>query len=250
MIADCFCFFNELELLKARCEILKDVVDVFVLVESRFTFTGERKILFFEENKHLFDQYNIHHVICDDMPNNGNAWDNEYHQRSKICPVEIANDWLIIGDLDEIPDPGATINAHRNGERDKFYVFRGPTCYYKMTWMSVIWDGSKIVHRSYMNKVSGDPAQFRNIWQGEDRITIDGGWHFSYLLTGEIDESIRYKMNSFSHTEFRNEIDRTISDAKKMIDPRRRGLSRMSISELPEYIQKNQDHYRQIGWID
>lgn len=34
MIYDCFTFFNEIELLKIRMNILNDVVDKFVIVEA------------------------------------------------------------------------------------------------------------------------------------------------------------------------------------------------------------------------
>ena len=57
MIYDCFCFFNELDLLKIRLEELKNVVDKFVLVESTRTFAGRTKPLYFQEYRHEFDEY-------------------------------------------------------------------------------------------------------------------------------------------------------------------------------------------------
>ena len=53
-IYDCFNFFNELDLLELRMEILKDHVDKFVIVESTVTFSGKNKHLYFEENKNYF----------------------------------------------------------------------------------------------------------------------------------------------------------------------------------------------------
>ena len=41
MIYDCFTFFNELDLLDIRLNILNDYVDKFVIVESTKTFTGK-----------------------------------------------------------------------------------------------------------------------------------------------------------------------------------------------------------------
>jgi beta-1,4-mannosyl-glycoprotein beta-1,4-N-acetylglucosaminyltransferase len=40
MIFDCFLFFNEFDMLRLRLKELEDVVDVFVLVESRHTVNG------------------------------------------------------------------------------------------------------------------------------------------------------------------------------------------------------------------
>ena len=53
-IYDCFQFFNELDLLEIRLNILNDYVDYFVLVESTVTFYGFDKPLFYKENKDKF----------------------------------------------------------------------------------------------------------------------------------------------------------------------------------------------------
>ena len=50
-IVDCFTFYNELDLLLYRLNILYDVVDYFIIVEATHTFTGIEKNLFFKENK-------------------------------------------------------------------------------------------------------------------------------------------------------------------------------------------------------
>ena len=53
-IIDCFLFYNEIDLLNYRMNILNDVVDYFVIVESKYTFAGKEKKIYLEENKHLF----------------------------------------------------------------------------------------------------------------------------------------------------------------------------------------------------
>ena len=45
-IIDCFLFYNELELLKFKLKELNDVVDYFVLIESKYTFVGNEKELY------------------------------------------------------------------------------------------------------------------------------------------------------------------------------------------------------------
>ena len=90
-IIDCFIFYNELDLLEYRLNILNDVVDYFVIVESTHTFVGKEKVLFFNENKHLFEKFNekIIHIIVDDFPykypniniHNNEQWKNEKFQR-------------------------------------------------------------------------------------------------------------------------------------------------------------------------
>ena len=50
-VIDCFIFYNELELLTYRLNLLYAIVDFFVIVESTHTHTGKEKPLFFNENK-------------------------------------------------------------------------------------------------------------------------------------------------------------------------------------------------------
>jgi beta-1,4-mannosyl-glycoprotein beta-1,4-N-acetylglucosaminyltransferase len=56
-IYDCFIFFNELDLLELRLNILNDYVDYFVIVESSVTFQGEDKEFLFEKNKSRFSKF-------------------------------------------------------------------------------------------------------------------------------------------------------------------------------------------------
>jgi len=69
MIYDCFTFFNELDLLEIRLNVLKDVVDRFVLVEATQTFTGRPKPLYYKENAARFAAFadRIIHVVVDDF---------------------------------------------------------------------------------------------------------------------------------------------------------------------------------------
>ncbi len=87
-IIDGFIFYNELDLLTYRLNILNSVVDYFVIVESRHTFTGREKILYYEQNKALYEQFKdkIIHVVVEDMPytypniniGSNNQWTNEH----------------------------------------------------------------------------------------------------------------------------------------------------------------------------
>ena len=54
MITDAFMFFNELELLEIRLHELSSVVDRFVLVEARETFSFRPKPLHYYENRARF----------------------------------------------------------------------------------------------------------------------------------------------------------------------------------------------------
>ena len=57
MIYDCFPFFNELDILKMRLEIMDPIVDKFVIEEAAYTFSSEPKPLYFQENKEMFKKW-------------------------------------------------------------------------------------------------------------------------------------------------------------------------------------------------
>ena len=70
MIYDCFQFFNELDILKIRLEVMNPIVDKFVISEATETFSGLKKPLYYEENKELFSEFQdkIIHVVVEDTP--------------------------------------------------------------------------------------------------------------------------------------------------------------------------------------
>lgn len=110
MIYDCFQFYNEIDILKIRLNVLKDVVDKVVLSESTTTFSGKAKPLYFEENKELFKEFEdkIIHVIVDDTPMDCDAFTRDSHQKCAVMrglKDAKENDIIIFSDVDEIPNP-------------------------------------------------------------------------------------------------------------------------------------------------
>lgn len=112
-IYDCFTFYNEIDLLKIRINLLKEYVDYFVLVEMNVTQTGLKKAFIFDEHKNEFADLgvNIIHVKVKDTPKMAHEYDNwllENYQRNNIlqglknCQ---SDDLIMISDLDEFPDP-------------------------------------------------------------------------------------------------------------------------------------------------
>lgn len=134
MIYDCFTFFNELDILELRLNELSSVVDRFVLVEARQTFTLQPKPLYYAENRERFKAFEdrIIHVVIDQFPIRQIqrskvsflglmrrlvtfsslpevvAWDMETYQRNQMmrglrnCQPD---DIIIMADVDEIIRP-------------------------------------------------------------------------------------------------------------------------------------------------
>lgn len=57
MIYDCFMFFDELDLLEIRMNILDPVVDFFVVTEATTTQMGQPKKMYFAENMSRFEKF-------------------------------------------------------------------------------------------------------------------------------------------------------------------------------------------------
>ena len=127
MIYDCFTFFNELDLLEIRLNILNDYVDKFVIVEATRTFNNKPKPLYFEQNKDRFEKFKdkIIHVIFDEYPEESELreWTIENSQRNYIMKgLENCNDddIIMVSDMDEIPRPELIKSAYNP---DKIVAF-------------------------------------------------------------------------------------------------------------------------------
>lgn len=143
-IYDAFLFFNELDLLEVRLEMLYDHVDYFIISECDTTFSGISKPFYFEDNKERYSKYldkiihiknensgEINNIVNNhegekrnifdsilkfyyeikDTPLTGNGmphWCRDFLHREfvKIGMSECdGEDLIIFSDLDEIPDP-------------------------------------------------------------------------------------------------------------------------------------------------
>lgn len=82
MIFDCIPFFNELDILKLRMQIMSPYVDRFVLEESTVTFSGEPKEMIFDRNREMFAEFadKIIYVAVDNSPMSGVTT----HERDKF----------------------------------------------------------------------------------------------------------------------------------------------------------------------
>lgn len=267
MIIDTFIFFNEIELLDIRLNILNDNVDRFVLVEATKTFQGKPKPLYFEESKHSFAKFKdkIIHVVVDDLPINAAPFDREHFQRDAIlrgldgCDNE---DLIIISDLDEIPNPEV---IPKYLEKGQLGLFRQKLFYYTLNtkcvelenlpW-SLIVNFDEIVSPADLRKrvVAYQSAMLsKDKLDSSFKIIEDGGWHFSYLGSPE---KIVTKIEAFSHDEldvdeFKNihNIQSSIANGRDIFG---RNLTFISakMDELPRLVAHNISKYKSKGLLD
>lgn len=220
-VFDCFTFFNELDLLEIRLELLDNVVDHFVLVEADRTFSNQPKPLYFAENRERYARW-AHKIVYVAVEHDGTGldfsrpafwdpargpWSLERRQRDGfaiITPMLEPSDVVLISDVDEIPAPNAIRRAaarlRASDEAIPGYVFRQVMHHYFVNMQSAGLDrlhlGSCAVRAGYFRATP--PNRIRSARWQFPRIS-NGGWHFSFL--GDSAEIAR-KIQSYSHQEF------------------------------------------------
>lgn len=219
-IVDCFIFYNELDLLKYRLEILYPFVDYFVLVEATRTHAGKIKPLFYQDNKDLFKKYQDKIIyICDDKLDadpkfsfsrnyDDGIWKNENHQRNSIqdglnmVPEGLSgDDYILISDIDEIPNPDIIEYIRETKQKIDCMSLIMTMFYYNLTMINQQkWYHPKIMsYEFYCDVFEKTPQKCRLI---ETRQSIkNGGWHLSYFGSPEF---IKNKITNFAHQEFNN----------------------------------------------
>ena len=274
MIFDCIPFFNELDILKLRMQILAPIVDYFVLEESTVTFSGEPKEMVFAQNRDLFAEFadKIRYVAVEDSPMEGvTTHERDKYQKNQLIRAlsdAKAEDIIIFSDVDEIPNPKTLERLIAQFEPDKIYHLaqRMFYCFLNMEEVSgnllsitgefpgverKQWLGTKVCSFAelpaegivYLREVS--PADPRSV-----RIA-DGGWHFGYMGgDGERDvaKRIGIKVRAAAHQEYNSKrylneaVDRLLCGED--IFDRDAKFVRVEIDEsFPAYLREHQQEY-------
>jgi hypothetical protein len=280
-IYDCFYFFNELDTLEIRLEILNEHVDKFVIFESNRTFSGSPKESNFLANKERFDRFSgkIIHYWLEDSPLDrdtvtakihdsnssrllktiatrtlnsknvplgpGNShWTIEAFQKEALhLAIEDLenNDLVFISDVDEIWNPEAKIRLRD----DRVYIFKQIPYMYKLNNRSNEhwhnWTGTVLA--SY-NKIRNSCINDMRTHGRIPRIRVlNGGWHFSFQTDSL---GIREKLVSYGHQEINTpqvhaDLESSLNDNK---DIRGRGAKfRKSEKHLPPFLVANKSRF-------
>ena len=288
-------YFDEDLVLDVRLNFLNEFVDQFVIIESEYNHRGEKRVPLFKIDKFKKYKDKIKYVLTNDIPagierinkedESGevyrksifNASKRESLQRNQILKgLTEANeeDWIIISDLDEIPNL-SKINLKNT--KDKLIFFRQHMMYYKFNLKldDYIWVGSKACKmktlqspqwiREIKNKNYGwwrIDIFFSNRKYSNILFVEDGGWHFSYLKNPK---GIEKKLKSYLHHIDYDLNPVGVKGIEKMIDNKRtiynikadqkenkfdgvNKLSKIDINLLPSYILENKDKFK--DWID
>jgi len=294
-IFDCFMYFDEDAVLDVRLNYLTKYVDKFIIIESRYNHKGEKREPQFDFEKFQKFKEKINYILIDKEPagieevyesdNHDeksrkfilNAIKRENFQRNFISQgISEANDndWILISDLDEIP----------NLEKNDLKKFQSPLVFFKQQMMYykfnlILKDYSWIGTKACKKKILKTPQWLRNVkdrpypWWRIDtyfsnikyiniKIVEEGGWHFSYIKSPE---DIEKKLKSYLHHREYDVNPVGVENIKKMIDNKKtiydlkvdmrsnkfdgnNKLTKIDLNLLPSYISENLDKFSQ--WIE
>ncbi len=256
-IIDSFLFFNEIDILDLRLNILYDYVDYFVITESDTTFSGNKKDFFYSQSKDKFEKFKdkiIYNPVK--IPDNISiSWDREIFQRNsqieKLKEICNDDDLIITSDIDEIPSTEVLENYKDWFEVDSLYHFKqNMYMYYLNNYKTDNWYGSRACSFSYLKDKSID--DIRQSTENENKLSgfviENAGWHFTYL-GGE--DQIKYKLESFSHQEYNiPSVKRNIKNClDNNIDVFGRGINYKVVDiddSFPNYIAENLEKYSHL----
>ena len=148
---DCITFFNENFITNARFEILNDVVDFFVVCESKYDHMGNSKSINFSLFNQKFKGKVRHIIIEEQFPNFENGWQNEEYQREKIfdgIKDATLDDYILFSDSDEIPNPTKIKNLKL---KKKYAIFMQKFFVYKLNIYNKYespWEGTRVCKKN------------------------------------------------------------------------------------------------------
>ena len=296
-IYDCFQFFDEEMLLDLRLNIMDKYVDKFVITEATYMHNGKPKKLNFDIKKYSKfkekiiyivvndqppDLYEIHNTDNDKQDTRGqklvlNGYKRDNYQREKASDF-LKNvdpeDWIIINDIDEIPN---LENINFNEIKNKIIIFKQKIFYYKfnLLYPEISWYGSKVSkkkhfispqwlrdlkHKKYpfwRLDIMFSKKKYNNIMHIDN-----GGWHFTNIKSAA---DIEKKLLNYTHHYEYELSGLNIDDLKKKITEKKiiydhgvdqrkpkwkseKTLTKIDLKEMPEYLQKNHNKYS--NWLE
>lgn len=231
MVYDCIPFFNELDILKLRLNILNPLVDKFIIEEATVTFSGQPKALCFEKNKELFSEFlpKIEYIVVDNSPvDTTTHLRDKFQKNALIRGLEGASDEdiLILSDVDEIPDPQTLKQVISEFDSDRIYHFaqRMFYCYLNMEEVSgkllsitgefpgverKLWLGTKVFSKKMIPKEGIIELREASVTAANAVRVAKGGWHFGYMGSkGEKDVAKRIgdKVVAAAHQEYNDDV--------------------------------------------
>ncbi len=254
-IIDCITYFRETFVTKLRIEILKDVVDKFIICESIYDHRSRSKNVNFSLHSENLKQKVEHIVINHKFPEPDDPWKCQKYQRDYMLGyLDDINDddFIMFSDPDEIPNPNILKEFVL---KKKYGIFMQKHFVYNFKLIDQYqnpWAGTRICKKK--NLKSFDDLKHKILkknlkkwWRPDKEKNIElidnGGWHFNNFFSAK---EISTKLKTFAHSEFDKEhftniekIERLINEGKDVYGRGWVFEKNNNIHDLPEYVIKN-----------
>ena len=244
-IIDCTTYYSEDLMLDIRFNILNNYVSKFIVVESKYSHSGEKKPLNFDINKFQKFKDKIQYLVIENEPegiilNTNNQ--ASIKRMNSLLRIEQSynfilnglhdvsdNDLICLSDNDEIPNFES--RDFKNSKND-IYIFKQLFFYYKFNlfYDLIPWYGTKackkkkLISLSWLRNLKNKrypwwrfDTYFSNIKQTNLKIINEGGWHFTNLKTAE---EIFKKLSNFGHHDEFDNSGLTVNHIQNSIDNR------------------------------
>ena len=240
-IYDCTTYYSEDMMLDLRFNILNEHVHKFVVIESTYSHSGNKKKLNFNINNYSKFKDKIIYKVIDYEPNDLHKISNEspnYLKRlNSVKRIELSynfmenatreaddQDLIILSDNDEIPNLNSTL--FKNSKKN-LIIFKQLFFYYKFNLLYEImpWFGSRACKKenlksfSWLKNIKNKKypfwridAYFSPLKNINLEIINDGGWHFTNIKSPD---EVYEKMKNFGHHDEFDVSGITLEEVKK-----------------------------------
>ena len=261
-IYDCITFFRENFITNIRFEVLKDVVDYFVVCESAYDHKRNKKNLNFKLQNIALKKKLIYIVLDHPFPSNLDIWGRQAYQREYIFKgLAGANqeNYIMYSDPDEIPNPRSIMELNL---KKKFGIFLQKHFVYKFNIANNYdspWAGTRVSRMKNLTSFDymRQKVLLKNLkkwWRPDKEKSVElidnGGWHFNNLFSAE---ELSIKLKTFAHEEFATDEYSNVGIIQEKIKKKKDLFNRGQIfkkvdldNSFPEYIFKNQKKFNKF----
>ena len=262
-VFDTITFFRENFITNLRFEILNEVVDYFVICESKYDHRGKEKEINFKLLKDYNDKKIKYFLLDKPFLKNNSIWQNQATQREfmlQSLDFLDPDDFVFFSDPDEIPRPEILKNFSLN---KKYGIFLQQCFNFKFNLFNKYespWEGTRVCKKKNLKSIDfmRQKVKSKNLnynffrFDKEKNIEVfnDAGWHFNNVLTPE---EISLKLKTFAHSEFADEKYSSIDNIEKKINQKidlfGRGHKYQKVeldNTFPLYITENQKKFKKF----
>ena len=243
-IFDCTTFYSEDLMMDVRFNVLNEYVHKFIVVESKYSHSGNPKKLNFDINNYKKFKDKIIYLVIENEPEGIKSFKNDelsssIKRMNSLKRIELSYDYMlhgvkestdddliILSDNDEIPNLSS--NQFKSSKMD-IIIFKQLFFYYKFNLLydRIYWFGSKACKKkklksfSWLRNLKNKKYPFWRIdsffsktKESNLEIISDGGWHFTNVKSPK---DLYEKLINYGHHNEFEDAAYSLEDVKNQI---------------------------------